>query len=72
MVRDDGLNELTCVPTGEWVMLTPQSLPPIFLDKSLFSNTTEIKISPQKDGSIIISAVNSTDVSNLNATYSMN
>ncbi|MGC2309836.1 MAG: hypothetical protein WA461_15640 [Nitrososphaeraceae archaeon] len=44
---------------GEWVMLNPQSLPPIFLDKSLFSNTTEIKISPQKDGSIIISAVNS-------------
>jgi len=48
MVRDDGLNEPTCVPTGEWVMLNPQSLPPIFLDKSLFSNTTEIKISPQK------------------------
>ena len=71
-MRDDGLNELTCVPTGELVMLTPQSLPPIFLDKSLFSNTTEIKISPQKDGSIIISAVNSTDASNLNATYSMN
>lgn len=71
-MRDDGLNGLTCVPTGEWVMLNPQPLPPIFLDKSLFSDTTETKISPQKDGSITISAVNVTDASNLNATYSMN
>lgn len=82
-----GSNEITCVPSpgawirlnpqplppmGNWVMLNPQPLPPIFLDKSLFSNTTQIKISPLKDGSIIISAINSTNGSKLNANYSMN
>ena len=79
------VNELTCVPTGEfprlmlnpqplppisnWVMLNPQPLPPLLLDSSLFSSTTEIKISPLKDGSIIISAINSTNGSNTNVAY---
>ena len=81
-------NEITCVPTSEWprvmlnpqplppmsnwVMLNPQPLPPLFLDSSLFSNSTGIKISPQSDGSIIIITMNSTNTSNLNTTYSMN
>jgi hypothetical protein len=50
-------------------MLNPQPLPPvdcpmcgaIVLDKSLFETNLEIKISPQKDGSIILSTMNSTE-----------
>ncbi len=50
-------------------MLNPQPLPPvdcpmcgaIVLDKSLFDANLEIKISPQKDGSILLSTINSTE-----------
>lgn len=50
-------------------MLNPQPLPPvvcpmcgaIVLDKSLFESNLEIKISPQKDGSILLSTMNSTE-----------
>ena len=50
-------------------MLNPQPLPPVdcpmcgavILDKSLFETNLEIKVSPQKDGSIILSTTNSTE-----------
>lgn len=56
--------------------LNPQPLPPIVcpmcgaivLDKSLFDSVQEIKISPQQDGSLIISTTNSSASSNLNTT----
>jgi hypothetical protein len=44
----------------------------IVLDKSLFSNNTQIKISPQKDGSMVINVENSTSTSNFNTTNSTN
>jgi hypothetical protein len=66
------LNPQPLPPMSNWVMLNPQPLPPLFLDSSLFSNNTGIKISPQSDGSIIIITMNSTNTSNLNTTYSMN
>ncbi|MDQ4072945.1 MAG: hypothetical protein M3162_01435 [Thermoproteota archaeon] len=52
------------------VMLNPQPLPPIdcpmcgaiVLDKSIFQMAPEIKITPQKDGSIILSISNTTEV----------
>lgn len=59
------------------LMLNPQPLPPvdcpmcgaIVLDKSLFESNLEIKISPQKDGSILLSTVNSTEpIQGSNAT----
>lgn len=51
------------------IMLNPQPLPPVdcpmcgavILDKSIFEIDPEIKISPQEDGSILISRSNSTD-----------
>jgi hypothetical protein len=61
-------------------MLNPQPLPPvdcpmcgaIVLDKSLFGTNLEIKISPQKDGSILLSTMNSTEpLQGSNATNSM-
>ena len=60
--------------------LNPQPLPPIdcpmcgaiVLDKSLFDSVQEIKISPQQDGSIIISTINSSASSNLNTMNSIN
>ena len=61
-------------------MLNPQPLPPvecpmcgaIVLDKSLFDASPGIKISPQKGGSIMITSVMSSNVTNLNATNSTN
>jgi hypothetical protein len=50
-------------------MLNQQPLTRLLLDSSLFSNTTKIKISPLDDGFIIISAINSTNVSNENVVY---
>lgn len=57
-------------------MLNPQHLPPIdcpkcgaiVLDKSIFEVTSEIKITPQNDGSILISAVQSNNTTRTNAT----
>jgi hypothetical protein len=63
------LNPQPLPPMSNWVMLNPQPLPRLFLDSSLFSNTTDIKISPLNDGSIIISAINSTNGSNTNVAY---
>ena len=63
------------------MMFNPQHLSPsincpmcgaIALDSSILASNTEIKISPQKDGSIIISTINSTSAPNLNATNSTN
>ncbi|MDN5847938.1 MAG: hypothetical protein L0H53_16890, partial [Candidatus Nitrosocosmicus sp.] len=52
------------------IMLNPQPLPPVdcpmcgavVLDKSIFEIAPEIKITPQKDGSILLSTSNSTEV----------
>jgi hypothetical protein len=61
-------------------MLNPQPLPPVdcpmcgavVLDKSLFDSGSEIKISPQKDGSIKISAIMSNNATGSNTTNSSN
>jgi hypothetical protein len=66
------LNPQPLPPIGNWMMLNPQPLPPIVLDKSLFTSNAEIKISPQMNGSIIISTTNSTIAPNYNATNSTN
>ena len=66
------LNPQPLPPSGNWMMLNPQPLPPIVLDKSLFTSNAEIKISPQMNGSIIISTTNSTIAPNYNATNSTN
>ena len=66
-------------PMSNWVMLNPQPLPPvncpmcgaIVLDKSIFEITSEVKITPQNDGSIVISAVmsnNTNDFDSANMT----
>jgi hypothetical protein len=44
----------------------------IVLDKSLFDNNKQLKISPQKDGSIIIGIANSTSSSQSNTTNPTN
>jgi hypothetical protein len=62
------------------IMLNPQPLPPIdcpmcgsiILDKSIFEIAPEIKITPQRDGSIVLSTSNATeavpDLSIVNST----
>ena len=73
------LNPQQLNPMSNWVMLNPQPLPPvdcpmcgaIVLDKSIFEITSEVKITPQNDGSIVISAVmsnNTNDFDSANMT----
>ena len=67
-------------PMGNWVMLNPQPLPPIdcpmcgafVLDKSLFEIASEVKITPQEDGSIVINAVMSNNTNNLDSANMTN
>ncbi len=67
-------------PVGNWVMLNPQPLPPIdcpmcgafVLDKSLFEIASEVKITPQEDGSIVINAVMSNNTNNLDSANMTN
>ena len=67
-------------PMGNWVMLNPQPLPPIdcpmcgafVLDKSLFEIASEVKITPQEDGSIVINAVMSNNTKNLDSANMTN
>ncbi len=60
---------------SNWVMLNPQPLPPvdcpmcgaIVLDKSIFEIASEVKITPQNDGSIVISAVMSNNTNDFDS-----
>ena len=74
------LNPQPLPPMGNWVMLNPQPLPPIdcpmcgafVLDKSLFEIASEVKITPQEDGSIVINAVMSNNTNNLDSANMTN
>ena len=55
-------------PMGDTIVINQQPLPRLYLNSSLFSNTTEIKISPLMDESVIIGGINSTNGSNTNTS----
>jgi hypothetical protein len=67
-------------PMNNWVLLNPQPLPPvdcpmcgaIVLDKSLFETASEVKITTQNDGSIVISAVMSNNTNDFHSSNMTN